>query len=160
MLGLELREEFKGRRLKGTAIELSNQNKTGAIQVPAKQFLEITYPSGDVLNAIEAVGPDSGRPVVLIGERGQGKSHIMGVLYHAFHAAGESLAWLKELDGDPEKLNQYGGAIALGHPVGASGGRLIANIMRVLEDTNGRYGLVTMCESGGMANATLIENLT
>ena len=70
------------------------------------------------------------------------------------------LAWLKELDGDPEKLNQYGGAIALGHPVGASGGRLIANIMRVLEDTNGRYGLVTMCESGGMANATLIENLT
>ena len=70
------------------------------------------------------------------------------------------LAWLKELDGDPEKLNQYGGAIALGHPVGASGGRLIANIMRVLEDTNGRYGLITMCESGGMANATLIENLT
>jgi hypothetical protein len=99
MLGLKLREEFKGRRLKGTAIELSNQNKTGAIQVPAKQFLEITYPSGDVLNAIEAVGPGSGRPVVLIGDRGQGKSHIMGVLYHAFQAAGDTLAWLKEWAG-------------------------------------------------------------
>ena len=70
------------------------------------------------------------------------------------------LAWLKELDGDPGKINQYGGAIALGHPVGASGGRLIANMLRVLEDTKGRYGLITMCESGGMANATLIENLT
>ncbi|HIE83944.1 MAG TPA: thiolase family protein [Dehalococcoidia bacterium] len=70
------------------------------------------------------------------------------------------LAWLKELGGDPEKLNQYGGALALGHPVGASGGRLVANMLRVLQDTNGRYGLITMCESGGMANATLLENLT
>ena len=99
MLGLKLREEFKGRRLKGTAIELSNSNGNGAIQVPAKQFLEITYPSGDVLNAIESVGPDSGRPVVLIGERGQGKSHIMGVLYHAFQSAGDTLGWLKEWSG-------------------------------------------------------------
>jgi acetyl-CoA acetyltransferase family protein len=70
------------------------------------------------------------------------------------------LAWQKELDTDPEKLNVYGGAIALGHPVGASGGRLIANLLRVLEDSGGRYGLVTMCESGGMANATLIERLS
>lgn len=99
MLGLKLREEFKGRRLKGTAIELSNQNNTGAIQVPAKQFLEITYPSADLLNAIEAVGPDSRRPVVLIGERGQGKSHIMGVLYHAFQSPGDTLGWMKEWAG-------------------------------------------------------------
>jgi len=70
------------------------------------------------------------------------------------------LAWQKELDIDPEKLDVYGGAIALGHPVGASGGRLIANLLRVLEDSGGRYGLVTMCESGGMANATLIERLS
>jgi len=70
------------------------------------------------------------------------------------------LAWQKELDTDPEKLNVYGGAIALGHPVGASGGRLVANLLRVLEDSGGRYGLVTMCESGGMANATLIERLS
>lgn len=69
------------------------------------------------------------------------------------------LAWLKDLGADADKLNVFGGAIALGHPVGASGGRLIANLLRALEAANGRYGLVTMCESGGMANATLIERL-
>lgn len=69
------------------------------------------------------------------------------------------LAWQKEFATDPEKLNIFGGAIALGHPVGASGGRLVANLLRALEERGGRHGLVTMCESGGMANATLIERL-
>ena len=73
--------------------------------------------------------------------------------------ASVSLAWQKDLGADPDKLNVFGGAIALGHPVGASGGRLVANLLRALETRNGRYGLVTMCESGGMANATLIERL-
>lgn len=70
------------------------------------------------------------------------------------------LAWQKEFAIDPERLNVFGGAIALGHPVGASGGRLTANLLRALEQHNGRYGLQTMCESGGMANATLIERLS
>ena len=52
MLGLTLRKEFQGKRLRGTAIELANENKTGATQVPAAEFLEITYPSGDLLKAI------------------------------------------------------------------------------------------------------------
>lgn len=69
------------------------------------------------------------------------------------------LAWQQALDAEPEKVNVYGGAIAIGHPVGASGGRLMANLLRVLEAKRGRYGLQTMCESGGMANATLIERL-
>jgi acetyl-CoA acetyltransferase len=69
------------------------------------------------------------------------------------------LAWLKETGSDPERVNRWGGAIALGHPVGASGGRLLANLLGTLEETGGRYGLQTMCESGGMANATLIEVL-
>lgn len=69
------------------------------------------------------------------------------------------LAWLKEMSADPERVNAYGGAIALGHPVGASGGRLLANLIARLEETGGRYGVQTMCESGGMANATLIERL-
>lgn len=69
------------------------------------------------------------------------------------------LAWEKDLEADPDKLNVFGGAIALGHPVGASGGRLVANLLRALEERQGRHGLVTMCESGGMANATLIERL-
>ena len=69
------------------------------------------------------------------------------------------LAWIKELGVDPERVNVYGGAIALGHPVGASGIRLLANLLAALEQGKGRWGLQTMCESGGMANATLIENL-
>ncbi|MFT5415724.1 MAG: acetyl-CoA acyltransferase [Gammaproteobacteria bacterium] len=69
------------------------------------------------------------------------------------------LAWQKEFNADPARLNSLGGAIALGHPVGASGGRLTGNLLRALATTNGRYGLQTMCESGGMANATLFERL-
>ena len=67
------------------------------------------------------------------------------------------LHWQAEIGADPAKVNPMGGAIALGHPVGASGGRLFLNCLAALEACGGRYGLVTMCESGGMANATLIE---
>ena len=69
------------------------------------------------------------------------------------------LAWAQEMQTDLERVNRYGGAIALGHPVGASGVRLTGNLMRALEQTGGRWGLQTMCESGGMANATLIERM-
>ena len=69
------------------------------------------------------------------------------------------LAWQNELHVDPGKVNAWGGAIAFGHPVGASGGRLMASLLGRLEQGGGRYGLQTMCESGGMANATLIERL-
>lgn len=61
----------------------------------AAEFLEITYPSGDVLKSVEAVAPDAGRPVVMIGERGQGKSHIMAVLYHAFTSVKATRKWLE-----------------------------------------------------------------
>lgn len=69
------------------------------------------------------------------------------------------LAWLDELGADPAKLNPWGGAIALGHAVGASGTRLLGTLLAHLEATGGRYGLQTMCEGGGMANATIIERL-
>ncbi|WP_216695354.1 thiolase family protein [Dietzia psychralcaliphila] len=69
------------------------------------------------------------------------------------------LAWAKDMGADPERLNPRGGAIALGHPLGASGTRLLCTLLNHLEATNGRYGLQTMCEGGGMANATLIERL-
>jgi len=69
------------------------------------------------------------------------------------------LAWQKELGADPQKLNPRGGAIALGHPLGASGARLMTTMLNALEQTGGRYGLQTMCEAGGMANATIIERL-
>ena len=69
------------------------------------------------------------------------------------------LAWQKELGADLSKVNVNGGAMALGHPLGASGAKLIATLLNELERTGGRYGLLTMCEGGGMANATIIERL-
>jgi acetyl-CoA acyltransferase len=69
------------------------------------------------------------------------------------------LAWEKELRPDMAKVNVNGGAIALGHPLGASGGKLMATLLNELERTGGRYGLQTMCEGGGLANATIIERL-
>jgi len=67
------------------------------------------------------------------------------------------LAWQKETGADMEKVNVNGGAIALGHPLGASGARLMTTLLAELERTGGRYGLQTMCEGGGLANATIIE---
>ncbi|QFT88610.1 Beta-ketoadipyl-CoA thiolase [Bacillus sp. THAF10] len=69
------------------------------------------------------------------------------------------MAWLKETGADPAKLNPNGGAIALGHPLGASGARIMISMMHELERTGGKYGLQTMCEGHGMANATIIERL-
>ena len=69
------------------------------------------------------------------------------------------LAWQKELDVDLSRVNVNGGAIALGHPLGASGAKLCATLLNELERTGGRYGLITMCEGGGLANATIIERL-
>jgi acetyl-CoA acetyltransferase family protein len=69
------------------------------------------------------------------------------------------LAWRSHFDADLESLNPRGGAIALGHPLGASGARLLTTMLHALEDSGGRYGLQTMCEAGGMANATIIERL-
>lgn len=69
------------------------------------------------------------------------------------------MAWQKELDFDPAKTNTNGGAIALGHPLGATGARLMTTLLNELEHTGKRYGLQTMCEGGGQANVTIIERL-
>jgi acetyl-CoA C-acetyltransferase len=69
------------------------------------------------------------------------------------------LAWQKETGADLEKVNVNGGAIALGHPLGATGARLMTTLLHELERTGGRYGLQTMCEGGGQANVTIIERL-
>lgn len=96
MLGLKLRAEFSGKRLKGTAIELSNDSETGATQITATDFLKITYPTIDLLRGIEAVGPEQGRPIVVIGERGLGKSHLLAALYHAVKDPTATQAWLDD----------------------------------------------------------------
>ncbi|AOD21729.1 acetyl-CoA C-acetyltransferase [Rhodococcus pyridinivorans] len=69
------------------------------------------------------------------------------------------LAWIKEIGADPSKVNVNGGAIALGHPLGATGTKLMATLLNELERTGGRYGLLTICEGGGTANATIIERV-
>ena len=69
------------------------------------------------------------------------------------------IAWFKETGADPDKVNVNGGAIALGHPIGATGTRLMATLLNELERTGGRYGLQTMCEGGRQANVTIIERL-
>ena len=69
------------------------------------------------------------------------------------------LAWMQELDVPHEKVNVNGGGIALGHPIGATGTRLMTTLLSELERTGGRYGLQVMCEGGGQANVTIIERL-
>ncbi|NML08519.1 acetyl-CoA C-acetyltransferase [Sphingomonas sp. G-3-2-10] len=69
------------------------------------------------------------------------------------------MAWLQALGADPAKLNVNGGAIALGHPLGASGTKLMATLLHALKARGGRYGLQTMCEGGGIANVTIVERL-
>jgi acetyl-CoA acyltransferase len=69
------------------------------------------------------------------------------------------LAWEREFHPDMDTVNVNGGAIAIGHPTGCSGARLMATLLNELERTGGRYGLQTMCEGGGQANATIIERL-
>jgi acetyl-CoA C-acetyltransferase len=69
------------------------------------------------------------------------------------------LAWLKHTGGDPEKLNVNGGAIALGHPLGASGAKLMTTLVHALRARGLKYGLQTMCEGGGLANVTIVEAL-
>jgi len=73
------------------------------------------------------------------------------------------LAWANDVDGEQtgilERTNVNGGAIAIGHPLGASGARIMTTLVNALEQRGGRYGLQTMCEGGGMANATIIERL-
>ena len=69
------------------------------------------------------------------------------------------LAWQRETGADLARVNTCGGAIALGHPLGATGARLLTTLVHALERTGGRYGLLTMCEGGGQANVTIIERL-
>ncbi|MFN2540067.1 MAG: acetyl-CoA C-acyltransferase [Mycobacteriales bacterium] len=69
------------------------------------------------------------------------------------------LAWQRETGADLAKVNQHGGAMAIGHPLGGSGARLMTTLLGVLEETGGRYGLQVMCEAGGLANATIVERL-
>lgn len=99
MHSLKLRPEFRSSALSGTVIELKNPSKSGAVQRDAAGFFGITYPSVDLLKCLESIAPGQGRSVVLMGGRGQGKSHMMAAVYHALTSPACGIAWLGEWAG-------------------------------------------------------------
>ena len=111
-----------------------------------------------VLDISSPLGGHFGSEIYRIGRSGVSLEEIDLVeLNEAF--ASQSLAVIRELGLDPEKVNVNGGAIALGHPLGCTGAKLTASILRELERRNGRYGMVTMCVGGGMGAAGIFERI-
>ena len=95
MLNLKLRDEFRGKKIKGTMVDFTNRQGTGALDKNAEDFLRITYPSVDLLKTIEALQIGKTRPVVIIGARGQGKSHLMAAVAHMFRDPIAASDWLE-----------------------------------------------------------------
>ncbi len=121
------------------------------------------------LARIDHLAVTAGDPVIMLMEpipatrralERSGRSIADVDLYEVNEAfAPVPLAWLKEIGADPERLNVNGGAIALGHPLGASGAKLMATLIHALHARGARFGLQTMCEGGGIANVTIVEAL-
>ncbi|WPB58373.1 thiolase family protein [Xylophilus sp. GOD-11R] len=122
---------------------------------PRARFVAFDVIGDDPLTMLGAPIPATRRVLAKAGMRLQDIDRFE--VNEAF--ASVPLAWQRALDADPDRLNPSGGAIALGHPLGASGTRLLASLLVGLEASGGRWGLQTMCEAGGMANATVIERL-
>lgn len=122
---------------------------------PRARFHAFSLACDDPITMLSAPIPATRKVLQRAGLRASEIDHFE--VNEAF--ASVPLAWQAELDVDPDLLNPRGGAIALGHPLGASGARLMTTMLGALEATGGRYGLQTMCEGGGMANATIIERL-
>ncbi|MGE0179201.1 MAG: acetyl-CoA C-acetyltransferase [Sphingomonas sp.] len=122
---------------------------------PLARIHNLTVTAGDPVIMLEEPIPATARA---LGRAGMTIGDID--LYEVNEAfAPVPLAWLRETGADPARLNVNGGAIALGHPLGASGAKLMATLTHALKARGGRYGLQTMCEGGGIANVTIIENL-
>lgn len=96
MNNLTLRPEFRGSQIKGTTIDFDPQAKSGVLKVPAADFLKITYPSHDLLKLIEAIQPQRSRPVVVLGDRGRGKSHLLATIYHLCNDPQAGKTWLDD----------------------------------------------------------------
>ena len=122
---------------------------------PMARIHHMTVVGGDPVIMLEAPIPGSKKALQKAGMK------ISDIdLYEVNEAfAPVPVAWLRELDADPERLNVHGGAIALGHPLGASGTKLMTTLVHALKQTGKRYGLQTMCEGGGLANVTIVERL-
>jgi acetyl-CoA acetyltransferase family protein len=139
-----------------SAVLIVSEARAARLGLPGRARFHASYVCGDD-PVMMLTGPIPATNAVL--ERGrvrlQDLDHVE--INEAF--ASVPLAWLSEFPIEEDKLNPVGGAIALGHPLGASGARLFTTMLYALERTGGRWGLQAMCEAGGMANATLIERL-
>ena len=122
---------------------------------PLARIVNLTVTAGDPVIMLEEPIPATRRALARAGMRLEDIE--LFEVNEAF--ASIPMAWLKALGADPAKLNVNGGAIALGHPLGASGTKLMATLVHALKARNGRYGLQAMCEGGGMANVTIIDRL-
>lgn len=139
-----------------SGVMVVNQRGLKALNVePLARVHAMSVMGHDPIIMLEAPIPATERALKKAG------MHIDDIdLYEVNEAfASVPLAWLKSLNADPDKLNVHGGAIALGHPLGASGTKLMTTLLYALQQKNKRYGLQTMCEGGGMANVTIIERL-
>ncbi|GAW41146.1 3-ketoacyl-CoA thiolase [Brevundimonas sp. SH203] len=122
---------------------------------PIARIHNFTVTAGDPVIMLEEPIPATKRALERAGLRIQDID-----LYEVNEAfAPVPLAWLQALDADPDRLNVNGGAIALGHPLGASGTKLMSTLIHALRARGGKYGLQTMCEGGGVANVTIVEAL-
>src|SRR3954468_15301997 len=122
---------------------------------PMARIVNLTVTGGDPVIMLEEIIPATRRALDRAGMRIEEID-----LYEVNEAfAPVPLAWLGATGADPARLNVHGGAIALGHPLGASGTKLMATLLHALRRRGGRYGLQTMCEGGGLANVTIVENL-
>ena len=122
---------------------------------PLARIDHLTVSAGDPVIMLEEPIPATRRALERSG-RSMGDLDLYEV-NEAF--ASVPLAWLQQLNADPSRLNVHGGAIALGHPLGASGAKLMATLVHALHRHNRRFGLQTMCEGGGIANVTIVEAL-
>jgi acetyl-CoA C-acetyltransferase len=122
---------------------------------PLARIVNLTVTAGDPVIMLEEVIPATARALQRSGMK-IGEIDLYEV-NEAF--APVPLAWLRETGADPERLNVNGGAIALGHPLGASGTKLMATLVHALKARGKRYGLQTMCEGGGIANVTIVERV-
>jgi acetyl-CoA acetyltransferase family protein len=139
-----------------SAVLIMSEEKAAALGLtPRARFVDFALAGADPRLMLTAPIPATAK---VLERWGKGLDAIDIVeINEAF--ASVVLAWEKEFHPDMEKVNPNGGAIALGHPLGCSGTRLMSTLLNELERTGGRFGLQTMCEGGGMANATIIERL-
>jgi acetyl-CoA C-acetyltransferase len=139
-----------------SGVMVVNENGLKALGIPPMARIHhMTMIGGDPVIMLEAPLPATHRAL-----KKAGMSIDDIDLYEVNEAfASVPTAWLKDTGADPRRLNVNGGAIALGHPLGGSGTKLMTTLVHALKQNNKRYGLQTMCEGGGMANVTIVERL-